>query len=287
MSIIEIGLLVGLGILVLATFLYWAFVTTEGAYLGARVVAWTYDLTARRYDNIKKFNRRDDVWFLAQPMLVALHGVDCPLILDVATGTGRLPDALLDHPHFDGTIIGLDYAYKMLQEAQAKLELYRDRLALVHHNAQDLPFLDQSFDAVACLEALEFMPAPQRVLGEMARVLRPGGVLLITNRVNWEAKLMPGKAFDEETLRTILQRGGMAQVEFRPWQVYYDLIWARKDGLPSRLGHGTWQIEDALSCPHCGHSPLQGDLAHSRGAIACPACQRRYRVEDRIYLLAR
>ena len=104
MSIIWIGLLASLGLLLLALFLYWAFVTTEGAYLGARVVAWTYDLTARRYDNIKKFNRREDVWFLAQPMLLALNGVDCPLILDVATGTGRLPDALFQHPRNPYTI---------------------------------------------------------------------------------------------------------------------------------------------------------------------------------------
>jgi ubiquinone/menaquinone biosynthesis C-methylase UbiE len=287
MSLLGIGLLAGLGILLLATFLYWAFVTTEGAYLGARVVAWTYDLTARRYDDIKKFNRRDDVWFLAQPMLLALNAVDCPLILDVATGTGRLPDALLHHPHFDGTIIGLDLAYKMLQAAQAKLYPHQDRYPLIHHNAQDLPFLNESFDAVACLEALEFMPAPQRVLGEMARVLRPGGVLLITNRVNWEARLMPGKAFDEETLRTILQREGLAQVEFRPWQVYYDLIWARKAGIPSRLGHGTWQAKDVLSCPRCGHTPMQDALAQSSSAMECPACQSRYPIKANIYLLAR
>jgi ubiquinone/menaquinone biosynthesis C-methylase UbiE len=287
MSIIGTGLLAGLGILLLALFLYWAFVTTEGAYLGARVVAWTYDLTARRYDHIKKFNRREDVWFLAQPMLLALNGVDCPLILDVATGTGRLPDALFQHPHFDGTIIGLDLAHKMLQEAQAKLHLHRDRYPLIHHNAQHLPFLDESFDAVACLEALEFMPAPQRVLGEMARVLRPGGVLLITNRVNWEAKLMPGKAFTEDELRKALQRERIAQVEFRPWQVYYDLIWARKAGIPSRLGHGTQSARDVLSCPHCGHAPLQDAPAQNINAIECPVCQSRYPVRKNIYLLAR
>jgi ubiquinone/menaquinone biosynthesis C-methylase UbiE len=287
MSILGIVLLAGLGVLLLATFLYWAFVTTEGAYLGARVVAWTYDLTARRYDSIKRFNRRDDVWFLAQPMLLALNGVDCPLILDVATGTGRLPDALLHHPHFDGTMIGLDLAYKMLQQAQAKLHLYQDRYPLIHHSAQQLPFLDESFDAVACLEALEFMPAPQRVLGEMARVLRPGGILLITNRVNWEARLMPGKAFTEDELRQALQREGLAQVEFRPWQVYYDLIWARKAGIPSRLGHGTWAPQDVLSCPHCGRAPLQRDPAKDMAAMECPACQSRYPVQNNIYRLAR
>jgi SAM-dependent methyltransferase len=175
----------------------------------------------------------------------------------------------------------------MLQQAQSKLHLHQDRYALIHHNAQHLPFLDESFDAVVCLEALEFMPAPQRVLGEMARVLRPGGVLLTTNRVNWEARLMPGKAFTEDELRKALQLEGLAQVEFRPWQVYYDLIWARKAGIPSRLGRGTWPPRDVFFCPRCGHAPMQSAPAQSMDALECPACQRRYPIKENIYLLAR
>ena len=96
-----------LGVLLLAALVYWAFVITEGAYLGARTVAWTYDVAARRYDDIKRFNRREDVWFLIQPLLLALEHVDSPLILDLATGTGRVPDALLYGPNFRGTVIPL------------------------------------------------------------------------------------------------------------------------------------------------------------------------------------
>jgi ubiquinone/menaquinone biosynthesis C-methylase UbiE len=282
---IWVWLAAGLGVLFLALFFYWAFVITEGAYLGARTVAWTYDLAARRYDDIKKFNSLDDRWFLTRPMLSALHGVNCPLILDVATGTGRLPQALIQSPDFDGTVIGLDLSRKMLEQAEAKLRSFTGHAAtavmLMHHDALDLPFLDGTFDAVACVEALEFMPSPERVLSEMARVLRPGGVLLATNRVNWEGKLMPGKAFTDEALRALLQRVGLPQVEIRTWQVYYDLIWARKAGQASRLGHGTWDNTDVLRCPHCMHSPLD-DGADD---LCCPACGRRYPIQDGIHLL--
>ena len=271
-----------LGVLLLAAFLYWAFVITEGAYLGARTVAWTYDLAASRYDGIKQFNRREDVWFLIQPMLVAMDQVDCPLILDVATGTGRVPDALLYNPTFRGTVIAQDLSRKMLLEADKKLAPYEGRYSLIQRDAQQLPYPDESFDAVCCLEALEFMPSPQRVLDEMARVLRPGGILLITNRVNWEGKLMPGKAFSRDELLRMLAATGIRQVEFRPWQVYYDLIWARKAGIPSRLGRSTTLLEEILLCPHDG-SPLHFAPDH----VHCPQCRRQYPIRDSIYELER
>jgi hypothetical protein len=116
------------------------------------------------------------------------------------------------------------------------------------------------------------MPSSEHVLQEMARVLRPGGVFLVTNRINWESKLMPGKAFTDEQLCAILCAVGLVQVEIRPWQVYYDLIWARKEGQPSRLGRGTSELEAILRCPHCATTPL----AHTDAAYACPACGETY-----------
>jgi ubiquinone/menaquinone biosynthesis C-methylase UbiE len=267
-----------LAVALLAVFFYWAFFVTEGAYLGARVVAWTYDVTARHYDRIKNFNPIDDAWLLAMPMLRGLDGVDCPLLLDVATGTGRMPYAMLKRPQFRGTVVGLDLSVEMLRQANAKLSAYAGRYALVWHDAQQLPFPDDTFDAVSCLEALEFMPSPRTVLSEMARVLRPGGVLVVTNRVNWERKLMPGKAFPDDRLRQMLQEIGLQEVEIRPWQVYYDLIWARKAGTQSRLGRGTQGIEDLLRCDRCQHAPLE-----QRGdALYCPSCGQSYVFREHI-----
>jgi hypothetical protein len=108
-------------------------------------------------------------------------------------------------------------------------------------------------------------------------------VLLLTNRVNWEGKLMPGKAFSREDLRQMLAAIDLPQVEFRPWQVYYELIWARKAGMPSRLGRGTTLLEDLLRCPHCG-GPLH---IHESEHIHCPLCSRRYPIRDGIYDLER
>jgi SAM-dependent methyltransferase len=169
-----------------------------------------------------------------------------------------MPRALLDHPRFRGHVIGLDLSREMLKQARDKLVPYSGRYTLIRHDAQDLPFARQTFDAVSCLEALEFMPSPQGVLTEMSRVLRPGGVLLVTNRINWERRLMPGKAFTDSEMRDRLEVAGLVDIEIRPWQVYYDLIWARKPGPASRLGAATRSLDKITRCPHC-HAALALD----------------------------
>ncbi|HEX2034722.1 MAG TPA: class I SAM-dependent methyltransferase [Chloroflexota bacterium] len=50
--------------------------------------------------------------------------------------------------------------------------------AKVAGNGMSLPFRDQAFDAVLCTEVLGHVPEPSRLVGEVGRVLRPGGYLL-------------------------------------------------------------------------------------------------------------
>ena len=71
--------------------LYWQLILAEGAYFGKRVVAWLYDLVATRYNSIKQYDPADDARFLGEPLTLSLQGEAEPLVLDVATGTSRLP----------------------------------------------------------------------------------------------------------------------------------------------------------------------------------------------------
>jgi ubiquinone/menaquinone biosynthesis C-methylase UbiE len=148
--------------------------------------------------------------------------------LDVATGTGRLPAALLN-AHFQGRIVGLDLSRGMLRQARAKFRAHGDRVSLLWQDARFLPFGDGTFDAVVCLESLEFMPRPLDVLAEMVRVLAPGGVLFVTNRVGREAHFLPGRAMPRPDFQQILAALRLREVEVRPWQVQYDLAIARKE----------------------------------------------------------
>src|SRR5690606_34834927 len=166
-------------IITLFTFLmaglaYWLLVTTEGVFLGRQVVVWLYDLTAHRYDRGKEFNPEDERILVTNPVLAAVEGADRPLVLDVATGTGRVLYDLLQAEGFTGTVIGLDASWAMLAVAVDKLQHYEQaRRVLLQGVAGRLPFADDSFDLVSCLEALEFFPRQEEALREMVRVLRP------------------------------------------------------------------------------------------------------------------
>jgi SAM-dependent methyltransferase len=146
-------LLAGLGWL-----LHWLLIRTEGVFLGRRVVVWLYDLAATRYDAIKQYDPDTESAFVAWPLSRRLKHGPAPLVLDVATGTGRLPFFLLAEPTFNGRVIGLDASAGMLAQAAAKLADQGERAAFIHGAAGDLPFPDATFAAVTCLEALEFLP---------------------------------------------------------------------------------------------------------------------------------
>lgn len=218
-----------LGTVAIIALLYWLLIVTEGTYLGPHVVTLLYDWTAPRYDRIKDLRFVHEMQRLGIPLAQALESASSPRVLDVATGTARLPLALLRQADLHGRIVGLDRSVPMLAHAQAATGDC-DRLTLMQGDAGALPFQDESFDAVACVEALEFMWSPAAVVHEMERVLRPGGVLLVSNRVGLDARLFPGRLCGRGRLERFLARAGFASVETERWQVHYDLIWARKAG---------------------------------------------------------
>ena len=258
------------GALLLLGLLYWLFILTEGAYLGRRVVTWMYDVYAKRYDGIKQFDPRDESWFLGEPLTRALLEMPYPLVLDVATGTARLPLALLTQPKFGGRVVGLDLSRRMLRQAAAKTSSYHDRLTLLWQDADRLPFPDASFDAVSCLEALEFLPDPHTALAEMVRVLRSGGILLVSNRTGSGARWLPGRALDREVFTALLASLGLEAVRVNIWQMDYDIAWARKPGSAIHAAPAT--LPALLCCPHCGHGPLE----RQERAFGCALCGRRY-----------
>ena len=222
---ILVGLLfaVALGLL-----LYWLLVITEGVFLGRRLVVWMYDLTAHRYDGIKQFDPDTESFFVIRPLLSSLADRPVPVVLDVATGTGRVPLFLLEEATFNGRVIGLDASARMLAFARAKLRGYSHRVSLVQQTAADLPFADNTFDAVTCLESLEFFPDDSAALQEMFRVLRPGGAIMTTRRRGWEAKTFVGRYRDREAFEAHLEVLGFSGTESQLWQVEYDLVFAHK-----------------------------------------------------------
>lgn len=258
-------------ILLIAALLYWQLILAEGAYLGRRVVTGLYDLVATRYNAIKRYDPEDDARFLGRPLALALQGESDPLALDVATGTSRLPLALCQQPAFHGRIIAVDNARRMLREATRYLAGQRERVTWVWQHAVPLPFDDDTFEAVTCLEALEFMPDTRAALAECVRVLKPGGLLLVSNRIASGAKWLPGKTFPRARFESLLLALGQAEVTTQVWQFDYDLVWSIKPD------QATCQVSKDLT----GLSPLRcpldrGPLERLAAAYQCRTCLRRY-----------
>jgi len=207
---------------------YWLFFLSEGAYLGRRVVIALYDWGASSYDRVKNVQPHDDAAYLARPLVAALKEEHSPLVLDVATGTGRLPLTLLRQWDFQGRVVALDLSRPMLAVARRKTHARRHRVGWIREDAMALSFRNNCFHAVTCIEALEFLPWPWEALAELVRVLRPGGHLLISNRVGIDALFLPGRAYRPEALAEKLRALGLAKVRPQRWQVHYDLIAAQK-----------------------------------------------------------
>ncbi len=213
---------------VLGTLLYWLLIVTEGVFLGRRMVVWLYDITAHKYDGIKEFDPDAEQFFLIRPLLVRLRSKPNPLVLDVATGTGRVPHFLLAEATFNGRIVGLDASGKMLRLAQEKLRPYGNRASFVQQLADKLPFPNNQFDLVTCLESLEFFPSDTAALCEMIRVLRPGGTLLVTRRKGREGKAFLGRYRTVQQFEAHLQQLGLENTHTNPWQMDYDQVFGRK-----------------------------------------------------------
>jgi len=223
------------GLLILAALIWWFLIRTEGVYLGRKVVIWLYDVYATRYDGIVQHEDVDEHVHLAIPLMTRLEPETQPLILDVATGTGRMPLALCQHARFEGHVIGLDASKGMLKQAVKKISdnHFEDYATFIWGDGTDLPFEDDSFDVVTCMEALEFMPDPETGLKELIRVLRPGGLLLTTRRIN---EFMPGRLWSMETMLELLKNTGAENIAFEAWQYDYEKVWATKSGESEFIG---------------------------------------------------
>jgi phosphatidylethanolamine/phosphatidyl-N-methylethanolamine N-methyltransferase len=102
-------------------------------------------------------------------------------VLEVGVGTG----ISLAYYTSRCRVVGIDISEPMLQVARRRVEAdglkHVERLAVM--DAEDLEFPDDSFDAVVAQYVVNTVPNPEIALDEFLRVLRPGGELIIVNRV--------------------------------------------------------------------------------------------------------
>jgi demethylmenaquinone methyltransferase/2-methoxy-6-polyprenyl-1,4-benzoquinol methylase len=98
-------------------------------------------------------------------------------VLDVATGTAAVAIELVRQKGC--RVVGIDQSPEMLAGAQARVEAagLSDRITLVEGSAEQLPFPDGAFDALTFTYLIRYVEDPGATLAELARVVRPGGIV--------------------------------------------------------------------------------------------------------------
>ena len=211
----------------------------------ARRVRGVFDSVARRYDLMNDL------------MSVGLHrgwkrfAVEVSglrpgaRVLDLAGGTGDLARLFAQRAGPTGTVVHTDINGAMLAAGRDKLTDLGVVLPTVQCNAEALPFRDRAFDCVSIGFGLRNVTRKDRALGEMARVLVPGGIALVLEFSRVARPLAPiydwysfsvlpllGRVVandaasyrylaesirvhpDQEALKTLMERSGFDRVDY-------------------------------------------------------------------------
>ena len=167
-------------------------------------------------------------------------------LLDVACGWGEF---LAVHASQARHVAGIDVSGEKATLARQRLA---DRIAsgtaeVVQGDAAALPWKEGTFSAVTCMDAFAFFPAPERVLAEVLRVLRPGGRMLMQIGMKWphgppKHILHPTahvNVSDEAAVRKLVDDAGFGEIS-----ISYGLVGgeSRPGNLASRLTTGSDEL---------------------------------------------
>lgn len=153
----------------------------------------------------------DHYWWFVSRRELALNLLDQnlhtakPALLDVGCGTG----AVLSELEKRGPSVGIDLSHEAL-----RLSKERGLNHLVYANAEQLPFIDNQFDAVLSLDTIEHVPNDKAAAAEIFRVLKPGGIFVMNvPAFNWlwgphDVALMHQRRYTTGKVRDLLEIQG-------------------------------------------------------------------------------
>lgn len=100
------------------------------------------------------------------------------LLLDVGTGKGAMAENLAKRGYY---VVTVEYNEERLLQTKSDFEERGiDRVLFMKSDAQNMPFLDETFDMVTCYNAVHHFDDPVKAIKEMERVLKKGGTLTVT-----------------------------------------------------------------------------------------------------------
>lgn len=142
-------------------------------------------------------------------------------ILEIGAGTGLV----LRHYGADREVVAADLSIHMLLKAQEKVRRLnlRQVAGVAAMDASSMAFPDQCFDVVSAPFVITLIPEPERALDEIARVLRPGGTIVIISRFGAEEG---AQARFEAWIAPLMKRMGLSS----SFKVSRIASWARQRG---------------------------------------------------------
>lgn len=140
---------------------------------GDQAVLEEYASLAPAYDDRWSFY----VWATLSETLKRMALRDSDRVLDVGCGTSSLFE-MISAKYPSAGLVGVDLCAEMLGVARKKMNRHASHFAA---RANGLPFRSGSFDVVVSCNAFHYFHEPEECLAEFARVLRPGGRLIITD----------------------------------------------------------------------------------------------------------
>jgi demethylmenaquinone methyltransferase/2-methoxy-6-polyprenyl-1,4-benzoquinol methylase len=145
----------------------------------ARRVRGVFDSVASKYDIMNDLMSMGmhRAWKAYAVMVANVRAGDA--VLDIAGGTGDMAQAFAKQTGPQGTVVHTDINLAMLRQGRDRLLDEGLMLPTTVCDAEALPFADASFNVVCVSFGLRNMTHKDRALAEMARVLKPGGKLLV------------------------------------------------------------------------------------------------------------
>jgi demethylmenaquinone methyltransferase/2-methoxy-6-polyprenyl-1,4-benzoquinol methylase len=220
-----------------------------------------FSAIARRYDllnhllsfNIDKLWRQRAVAKLAS-ILETRNG----LCLDLCCGTGDL--ALAMSQRGVAQIVACDFSHPMLQLSRRKISKRNQgaRIRVIEADGLRLPFRSQVFDAIAIAFGLRNLESVTSGLTEMARVLKPGGRLIVLE-FSKPTNALFDKVFQFYFFRILPQIGNLLSRHQNAYSY-----------LPRSVRHFPDQMELAKILTHCGFDKVS--YVNLSGGIAAIHC---------------
>ncbi len=185
---------------------------------------------------------REERW----PLYMAADLQSCDRVLDVGCGSGAVTMDVVDAS--GGLVVGIDPSRSMVRQARSYLHspgaAHEDDVRILRGDGHHLPFSDGAFDAAVCNLTLMWVEDPQRVVDEMARVVRPGGRVLASLEPDFGGKV----AYPEDPMvdpvfkgSSIKKRGGDPHIGRKLRALFV------RAGLETTVGLGNrriWSVEE-------------------------------------------